>query len=149
MHESLVDNLKQNSDLSLEERESSWFVCIRGRAGYRFEIVIPKNVPEWRVDAYDDATGEKVWSNWSDWYSIKGDPPEQELPLLCAEDVKYFISRLLSADAFRFSQSPGIKVLWWTIFSTTRLEGKIGGVWCELEPGTLPDNADEGKNAAD
>jgi hypothetical protein len=138
VHQSLIEKLRRMPGIVVEETTSSWLVHIPERGGCRFEIVVPMDVLEWFADAYDAATGNKLWSDWSAWYSLKGGPSEAELPSLFAQDVEFFISRLMSSEAYRVSRVPVIRLFGRTLASASRLEARVDGAWKEISVGVLP-----------
>ena len=138
MHEPLIERLRAREKVGVTDRGNHWSVSVSAAENWRFELTIPRDVLEWFVEAWTPGAAKKAWSDWSDWFAIKGEPSREELELQYASDVEYFIARIRGATAFRCVTRPSFRILGIGIMRRHLLQGMSHGEWHDIEPGVLP-----------
>ena len=133
-----IEQIAARAGVDIVSGSPEWQLRVRA-CSLEFHIVVPDGIYEWFVSAIDPESGQEVWSDWDEWYSVDGWPPESELPARRLRDVEYFISRILSATDLRI-RTAGVFSLFGRPFMKVRnLEARIGGRWEAVAPGDLPE----------
>ena len=138
MHEALISRLRSRPELHVSEQSTAWSINLSTRTAWRFVIIIPREMLEWFVDAWSPDLSDKVWSDWCEWYSCGGEPPEIELPSYYARDVEHFIERVLQADELRVHVDAPSSLLARVLPRSSHLQVRRGEEWTSIEPGELP-----------
>ena len=134
--ERLLKIFEPSKNVDLSDMKNHWLVIINHLSMYKFEIHIPKDVFEWDVSLFDKNNRE-VWKDWADIY-ISGEITKATQPHYFWADIEYFYNKVISSSDFRIVADEGIKIFGKKFLKSNKLEGKIDGVWQNIEPGDLP-----------
>ena len=101
----LITRLRTKPGLEVVDQEQAWKICVRKPDGLIVEVTVPHDVLEWFATVLQAATGREVWSDWMDYYPVKGETvTETELRSDMARHVEHFVERSL-ASTFRVVDS--------------------------------------------
>jgi len=92
----VIARLSKNPHLEVVDQAKAWVIRAAKPGGMVFEITVPHDVLEWFVTIKQAPAGRKIWSDWMDYYAVKGET-EAELQADMARDIERFVEQLLAA----------------------------------------------------
>lgn len=131
---SRLQDLANSISAELSATHSSITLSIKRVDGISFEFIVPTEVLEWFMEA--SINGEKVWSDWADYYSTQGES-EASLRAEMYEDIENF-SKTVAAAPIRSTTSIRKTLLGFKKSQIRKLEWFVDDQWSEVSLLNLP-----------
>ena len=123
----LVDELRSDLGVQGAEDTPGFRLILAAPPGFSTEVTIaPEGVFEWYVTVFD-ATGDKVWSDWTEHYAKNPDPAELTAEMV--SHIRAFVKTMAEVEDFRVSTRPAIRIFGFTFGRMTVAEWLRGGEW--------------------